>query len=259
MHYRDARTDGVSLPVAASELYATTGIQHLPFNTIYQLAAAAGTPALAAARTLLLIPDLLAYWLTGTIGAEVTNASTTALLDVSDADLGDRADGAGRDPGSLFPPLRQPGDVIGPVDTRRRARRAARGGRQAAAAGRRRVARHRVGGGRRPAGRAGLRLHLLGHLVAGRDGARPAGGDRGEPGGELHQRGGRRRDRPLPAQRQRALAAAGVPAALGAGRRPGGRAAAAAAAKSGRCGSSSTPTTRCSCRPTTCRAGSRHG
>ena len=60
-----------------------TGIQHLPFNTIYQLTAAAGSPALAAAKTLLLIPDLLAYWLTGSAGAEVTNASTTALLDVA--------------------------------------------------------------------------------------------------------------------------------------------------------------------------------
>lgn len=57
-----------------------TGIAHLPFNTVHQLAAAAGTPALAAARTLLLIPDLLGYWLPGSAGAEVTNASTTSLL-----------------------------------------------------------------------------------------------------------------------------------------------------------------------------------
>ena len=66
-----------------AELYAVTGIQELPFNTIYQLIAAAGTPSLSAARTLLLIPDLLGYWLTGAAGAEVTNASTTGLLDVS--------------------------------------------------------------------------------------------------------------------------------------------------------------------------------
>lgn len=115
VHYRDKRTDSVSAPVPAEELYAAAGIQHLPFNTIHQLAAAAGTPALAAARTLLLIPDLLAFWLTGVPGAEVTNASTTALLDVSSrkwsATLMDRAG----IPSSLFPPLRQPGDVIGPV------------------------------------------------------------------------------------------------------------------------------------------------
>ena len=44
MHYRDRRTDGITIPVTPSELYAVTGIQHLPFNTIYQLAAAAKTP-----------------------------------------------------------------------------------------------------------------------------------------------------------------------------------------------------------------------
>jgi sugar (pentulose or hexulose) kinase len=115
VHYRDARTDGITAPVPFPELYATTGIQHLPFNTVYQLAAAAGSPPLAAARTLLLIPDLLAYWLTGCVGAEVTNASTTALLDVSTREWATAIMGrAGIDP-ALFPPLRQPGDVIGPV------------------------------------------------------------------------------------------------------------------------------------------------
>ncbi len=115
VHYRDRRTDGVTIPVPPAELYAVTGIQHLPFNTIYQVTAAAQTPALAAARTLLMIPDLLGYWLTGEIGVEVTNASTTALLDVAArtwaTGLMERA---GIPPG-LFPRLRQPGDVIGPV------------------------------------------------------------------------------------------------------------------------------------------------
>jgi len=117
VHYRDARTDG-ALPrllarVPATELYAVTGIQQLPINTICQLIAAAGTPELAAARTLLLIPDLLGYWLTGEIGAEVTNASTTQLLDARTRRW---ATGlmrrAGIDP-RLFPPLRGPGEVIG--------------------------------------------------------------------------------------------------------------------------------------------------
>ncbi len=115
VHYRDARTDGVCAGVPFDELYAVTGIQHLPFNTIHQLTAAAGTPALAAARTLLLIPDLLAYWLTGSVGAEVTNASTTALLDVTTRSWATEIiEGAGISPG-LFPPLRQPGDLIGPI------------------------------------------------------------------------------------------------------------------------------------------------
>ena len=80
VHYRDARTERDRGPrCPAGDLYAVTGIQLLPFNTIYQLAA---TPLLRHARTMLLMPDLLAYWLTGEVGAEVTNASTTALYDV---------------------------------------------------------------------------------------------------------------------------------------------------------------------------------
>ena len=68
--------------IAPADLYARTGLQFLPFNTIYQLAAARGTAAFEAARTMLLIPDLLGYWLSGVRVTEVTNASTTSLLDV---------------------------------------------------------------------------------------------------------------------------------------------------------------------------------
>jgi len=111
VHYRDTRTDGVEIPVPAAELYAVTGIQYLPFNTIYQLAA---SPP-ARASTLLLIPDLLSYWLTGAAGAEVTNASTTALLDVSTRTWATGLMERAGIPGKLFPPLRQPGDTVGPI------------------------------------------------------------------------------------------------------------------------------------------------
>jgi sugar (pentulose or hexulose) kinase len=119
VHYRDARTDGVPERVAAlvgeDKLYALTGLQKMPFNTIYQLVAAAGTPQLEAARRLLLIPDLLAYWLTGEVGAEFTNASTTQLLDLRAGGwAGELMTSLGIRPG-LFPPLRAPGTVIGPV------------------------------------------------------------------------------------------------------------------------------------------------
>ena len=117
VHYRDSRTDGVVddvlAKVPAADLYAVTGVQQMPINTIYQLAAEARTRPLAAARTLLLIPDLLAYWLTGEIGAEVTNASTTQLYDTRAGDWAwDLIERAGL-PAGLFPPLRQPGSVIG--------------------------------------------------------------------------------------------------------------------------------------------------
>ena len=74
--------------IPPAELYARTGLQFLPFNTIYQLAAARGTAALNAASSMLLIPDLIGYWLSGARVSEITNASTTALLDVRRADVG---------------------------------------------------------------------------------------------------------------------------------------------------------------------------
>jgi rhamnulokinase len=113
VHYRDDRTSGAKSNLerlGARELYATTGLQFLPFNTIHQLAA---EPRLGLAHRLLLIPDLLAYWLTGEQGAEVTNASTTQLLDVRTRTWAtDLMATAGIDP-VLFPALREPGTVIG--------------------------------------------------------------------------------------------------------------------------------------------------
>ena len=117
VHYRDRRTDSVARAtvdrLGAAELYATTGLQFLPFNTIHQLVAERGGARLGVARRLLLVPDLLAYWLTGEVGAELTNASTTQLLDVrsrtwSTALMAE----IGVDP-ALFPALREPGTVIG--------------------------------------------------------------------------------------------------------------------------------------------------
>jgi rhamnulokinase len=117
--YRDERTsrdgggvDRVHGVAPHPELYGRNGLQFLPFNTLYQLAAEPPS-RLAAASTMLLLPDLLAYWLTGAVGAEVTNASTTGLLDPRtrtwDTELAERL-GV---PASLLPPLRHPGEVIG--------------------------------------------------------------------------------------------------------------------------------------------------
>ncbi|HEX6472657.1 MAG TPA: rhamnulokinase family protein [Streptosporangiaceae bacterium] len=117
VHYRDGRTDGVMDSVVADlgapALYDVAGLQFLPFNTIYQLVA--DDRAARAAETMLLVPDLIAYWLTGRIGAELTNASTTGLLDVRTRTWAyGLADRLGI-PRRLLPPLREPGDVIGAV------------------------------------------------------------------------------------------------------------------------------------------------
>jgi len=117
VHYRDARTSGVLdqvlVAVPAAELYDVTGVQLLQFNTVCQLVAASRAGQLDGAAAMLLIPDLLAYWLTGEAGAELTNASTTQLYDPRARDWAwgviERLDL----PRSLFPPLRQPGTLIG--------------------------------------------------------------------------------------------------------------------------------------------------
>jgi rhamnulokinase len=118
-HYRDDRTaaavEAVHDVIAPADLYARTGLQFLPFNTIYQLVAERRSASFGAARTMLLIPDLLGYWLSGVRVTEVTNASTTGLLDVHrrtwDLDLAASL----AIPPSLLAPLAAPGDVIGPL------------------------------------------------------------------------------------------------------------------------------------------------
>jgi len=117
VHYRDARTDGVAdrvhATIPAAELYAVTGVQVLPFNTIYQLVAAAETPQLDAAGELLLIPDLIGHWLTGARASEITNASTTGLLEARNRTWSkDVITRAGIDAG-LFPALVEPGTRLG--------------------------------------------------------------------------------------------------------------------------------------------------
>ncbi|HTL53220.1 MAG TPA: rhamnulokinase family protein [Planctomycetota bacterium] len=80
-HQRGMDTLHKSLPF--NEIYAITGIQRMPFNTIYQLAARSQQKdsALAAAATLAMIPELLTGLLCGKFVAEETNASTSALMD----------------------------------------------------------------------------------------------------------------------------------------------------------------------------------
>lgn len=84
-HYRDRHTEGAMESlfhhVPASVIFARTGIQFLPFNTIFQLYAMkeAHAPQLKDGAKLLMIPDLLRYFLTGQLHNEFTNATTTQL------------------------------------------------------------------------------------------------------------------------------------------------------------------------------------
>jgi rhamnulokinase len=120
-HYRDGRTSGVMDAVfervSREKIYAITGIQFLPINTIYQLyAACRATPGLIdAARALMTIPDLLNYWLTGVLTSEYTVATTTQFIDARTRTWAMRMlDEIGL-PTRLLQPLVQPGTRIGTV------------------------------------------------------------------------------------------------------------------------------------------------
>ncbi|WP_240987288.1 rhamnulokinase family protein [Arthrobacter sp. Soil736] len=111
--YRDERSRaavaGVHRHLDESRLYATTGLQFLQFNTIYQLAAERELDGLQA----LLIPDLIAFLLTGQRPTEATNASTTGLFDAVAGEWATEFFTALGLPKNLFPPLVQPGETIG--------------------------------------------------------------------------------------------------------------------------------------------------
>ena len=113
--YRDRRTDGyraVLESIGAERLFSICGLQILPFNTIFQLAAHDRTE-LHAARRIALLPDLVVERLGGEPGAERTMAGTTGLLDVTtrtwSAELCEAIDV----PVSLFAPVVEPGTVAG--------------------------------------------------------------------------------------------------------------------------------------------------
>lgn len=124
VHHRDPRTEGAMERaferVPARELYERTGIQLMPFNTVFQLFVMAerGSRALEAAEHLLLMPDLFHHWLCGAAVCEWTNATTTQCLDVRTGgwatDLLDRLG----IPARPFPDVVPPATVLGPLRRR---------------------------------------------------------------------------------------------------------------------------------------------
>jgi rhamnulokinase len=107
-HYRDERTEGVS----RVDSYTVTGIQYMPINTVYQLLVDDRVPD---AHAIALVPDLLAYWLSGELANERTNASTTALLDARSGEWAlELIERLGL-PTRPFGALVEPGIRLGPV------------------------------------------------------------------------------------------------------------------------------------------------
>ncbi|MGN0775074.1 MAG: rhamnulokinase family protein [Candidatus Ventricola sp.] len=117
--YRDARTEDV-IPkvheiVPFETLYAHTGCQFQPFNTIYQLFDDLQRGRLAGVTDMLMMPEYLMYRLTGVKAREYTNATTMGMVcaGTGEFDL-EIADRLGL-PRALFPRLSKPGTVLGPL------------------------------------------------------------------------------------------------------------------------------------------------
>jgi len=120
-HYRDSRNNGIIEKVLSlvprEQIFAHTGIQFMQINTLIQLYAmrAAGDPALASARTLLMMPDLFNYWLTGVARCELTIASTSQFYNPREKRWAtELLDKLGL-PTSILTEIVSPGTCLGPL------------------------------------------------------------------------------------------------------------------------------------------------
>lgn len=117
--YRDNRTkeaiEKVHSLIPFEELYKQTGTQFQPFNTIYQLVADSLTGRLEKATSFLMIPEYVSFALTGKMGHEFTNASTTGLLDYRKGEYDKRIISRLGLKASLFTSLKRPGHDLGPL------------------------------------------------------------------------------------------------------------------------------------------------
>ena len=120
-HYRDSRTNGMLEAafeiVPRAEVFERTGIQFMQINTLYQLLSMvrSNASALSVAETLLNMPDLFNYWLSGRKASEFTIASTSQCYDPR---TGDWAWGVLEElgiPSRIFGEIVQPGTVLGPL------------------------------------------------------------------------------------------------------------------------------------------------
>ncbi|MEC5345126.1 rhamnulokinase [Brenneria populi] len=117
--YRDGRTDGVMAraqrEMGRAEIYRRSGIQFLPFNTLYQLRALTEQQPELAEKVAhaLLIPDYFAFRLTGALNWEYTNATTTQMVNINTNNWDPRLLGWAGVPPEWFGTPTLPGNVIG--------------------------------------------------------------------------------------------------------------------------------------------------
>jgi rhamnulokinase len=120
-HYRDSRTNdtmGKAFGIVSREqIFRYTGLQFLQFNTVFQLLAMKlkGTPLLDIAESLLMMPDLFHWLLTGVKSNEMTNASTSQCYDPTKGDWAMDMLSRFSLPSRIFGPVTQPGTTLGPL------------------------------------------------------------------------------------------------------------------------------------------------
>ena len=120
-HYRDARTEGMLQAafdrVPREEIFAATGIQFMEINSLYQLLAMklGGDPTLDRAESLLMMPDLFNYWLTGVQACEFSDATTTQFYDPRQGDWARPMLERLGLPTHILQPITQPGTILGPL------------------------------------------------------------------------------------------------------------------------------------------------
>jgi rhamnulokinase len=120
-HYRDPHTETIMeeafAQVPRADIFHQTGIQFMRFNTLFQLLAFQRdrSPLLDVAESMLLIPDLFHYWLTGNMGNEYTDASTSQMIDPVSRGWAKGLVNAFGLPERILGPLVMPGTKLGPL------------------------------------------------------------------------------------------------------------------------------------------------
>jgi rhamnulokinase len=120
-HYRDARNEGVPekafAVVPKKEIFEASGVQFMQINSLYQWYAMklASSPAMRVAKSLLFMPDLFNYWLTGVARAERTIASTSQFYDPRERAFATKMLARLGLDASILSELVDPGTKLGPL------------------------------------------------------------------------------------------------------------------------------------------------
>jgi rhamnulokinase len=120
VHYRDARTDGIPPLVLAKvsdeELFAETGVQTMQLNTLFQLySMVLDDSQIRCAGTLLTIPALFRYFLTGAKSVEYTECTTTQMYSALGRDWARPMLQKIGIPLHILPEVVQPGTTVSPI------------------------------------------------------------------------------------------------------------------------------------------------